>query len=286
MSTDEKFRNAYLVLAHEDVEMLNLLTKRLINTGYVYIHLDLKSKIRVDQVIDHPQVKVFKKIKVNWGGFSIVEATRLLADWAIEDGASRLTLLSGVSYPIVSDAKLKGFAESSIECVDAGEVDIATQTKAFRRRFTTRHYSFHLKQNFYGRIIRRISREFWAMMPRLHPEKELGDLKLTLGSQWWSVKGETYRSAMETIKESSKIENYFRKIECSDESFFSTIFVPRLESRKNSGTTYVKWGISGGPRPILLTDLVREKASEQYLFVRKISSKDEEFLNFLSDGSD
>lgn len=74
---------------------------------------------------------------------------------------------------------------------------------------------------------------------------------------------------------SPKIENYFRKIECSDESFFSTIFEPRLKSEENSGTTCVKWAISGGPRPILLTDLAREKASMQYLFVRKISSRDE-----------
>jgi hypothetical protein len=91
---------------------------------------------------------------------------------------------------------------------------------------------------------------------------------------------------MEAIKESPKIENYFKKIECSDESFFSTIFKPRLKPEKNSGTTYVKWANSGGPRPLLLTDLAREKVSKQYLFVRKISSQDEEFLNFLSDNCD
>jgi hypothetical protein len=281
MSTDEKFRNAYLVLAHEDVEMLNLLTKRLINTGFVYIHLDLKSKIRVDQVIDHPQVKVFKKIKVNWGGFSIVEATRLLADWAIEDGASRLTLLSGVSYPIVSDAKLKGFAESSIECVDAGEVDIATQTKAFRRRFTTRHYSFHLKQNFYGRIIRRISREFWAMMPRLHPEKELGDLKLTLGSQWWSVPTSTYKNAMSLLIKNPRIEFYFKKIECSDESFFGTLFRFVSTNHTSQGTTYVKWADHGGPKGIQIADIQRERLAGKYTFVRKLNSTDQELLCIL-----
>ena len=66
MSTDLNFRNAYLVLAHEDVDMLNLLVKRLINTGYVYIHIDLKSRIKVEQVHKHPKVRVTKQIKVNW----------------------------------------------------------------------------------------------------------------------------------------------------------------------------------------------------------------------------
>jgi hypothetical protein len=76
-----------------------------------------------------------------------------------------------------------------------------------------------------------------------------------------------------------------KKIECSDESFFSTIFKPGLKQQKNSGTTYVKWANSGGPRPILLEDLAREKATMQYLFARKITSRDEDLLNFLSTSS-
>ena len=206
-------RHAYLVLAHEDVDMLNILTIRLINTGFVYIHIDRKSPITIAQVVQHPKVKVSKQIKVNWGGFSIVEATCLLADQALSDGSTRLTLLSGVSYPIVSDAKLKEFAESSVDYVDATEVDLATQTRAFRRRFTTRHFSFHLKQNLYGRIIRRTSREFWAAMPHLRPEGELENLTLTVGSQWWSVTHETYQKSMDHLKSNPNIQDYFKKID-------------------------------------------------------------------------
>ncbi len=228
-------RHAYLVLAHEDVDMLNILTNRLINTGFVYIHIDRKSPITIEQVVQHPKVKVTKQIKVNWGGFSIVEATRLLADQALSDGSNRLTLLSGVSYPIVSDAKLKEFAEGSIEYIDAGEVDLKTQTKAFRRRFTTRHFSFHLKQGLYGRIIRRISREFWAAMPHIDPVKELGAIKLTLGSQWWSVTSDTYTKAMALLGQNKKVQFYFEKIECSDESFFGTLFHNVADNHPNIG---------------------------------------------------
>jgi hypothetical protein len=282
MSADLKFHNAYLILAHEDVEMLNRLTKRLVNTGYVYIHLDLKSRINVNKVFKHPKVRVTKKIKVNWGGFSIVEATQLLANQALEDGSTRLTLLSGLSYPIVGDEELTNFAQSEIDYVDAKEVLLNGESEALSRRFTSRHFSFHFQQNVSGRIIRRISREFWARMPKLKPETELDQLPLMRGSQWWSIRSETYRSAIDAIKKSPKIEDYFKKIECSDESFFSTIFKPGLKQQKNSGTTYVKWANSGGPRPILLEDLAREKATMQYLFARKITSRDEDLLNFLS----
>jgi hypothetical protein len=32
---EQAHRNAYLVLAHEDVAMFNILTQRLVNTGFV-----------------------------------------------------------------------------------------------------------------------------------------------------------------------------------------------------------------------------------------------------------
>jgi hypothetical protein len=267
-------RHAYLVLAHEDVDMLNILTNRLINTGFVYIHIDRKSPITIEQVVQHPKVKITKQIKVNWGGFSIVEASRLLADQALSDRSTRLTLLSGVSYPIVGDSKLKEFAESSIEYVDAGVVDLKTQTRAFRRRFTSRHFSFHLKQNLHGRIVRRLSREFWARMPRIDPVSELSPLKLTLGSQWWSVKGETYRNSMSVLESSPKIEKYFRKIECADESFFGTIFHEVASSHADHGTTFVKWINRGRPKAVGLSEIAEARVIDQFLFIRKITLAD------------
>lgn len=168
----------------------------------------------------HPKVKVTKQIKVNWGGYSIVEATRLIADQALSDNSTRMTLLSGLSYPIVSDEKLSDFAASDLERIDAGEIDLTTQTKPFRRRFTTRHFSFHLKQNKFGRILRRCSREFWALMPHINPDLELGHIMLTLGSQWGSVTSNTYSKAMFLAYQNKNVERYFKKIECSDESFF------------------------------------------------------------------
>ena len=274
--------NAYLVLAHEDVDMLNIFTQRLVNTGFVYIHLDRLSKIQIAQVTPHPKVKVAKQIKVNWGGYSIVEATRLLADQAIANGATRLTLLSGVSYPIVSDELLIEFAHSDLEYVDASEVNLATQTKPFARRFTSRHFSFHLKQNLHGRIIRRLSREFWARIARIDPISELAPLKLTLGSQWWSVKSETYIKSMQYISRSIRVENYFRKIECSDESFFSSLFHAVSPDHKKTGTTLVKWRTRGRPMSLTEKDLEIPQQESVFLFARKFSSKEFKLMKSVS----
>lgn len=65
---------------------------------------------------------------MNWDGYSIVEATQLLGDEGIADRAACLTQLTAASYLIVSNERLNEFVLSDLECVDASEVDLTTQT--------------------------------------------------------------------------------------------------------------------------------------------------------------
>lgn len=271
-------RNAYLVLAYEDVEMLNLLTKRLINTGYVYIHLDLKSRIKVDQVIEHPKIKVTKKIKVNWGGFSIVEATRLLADQALEDGSTRLTLLSGLSYPLVGDKELDFFMKSHEERSGTWIVELHKQSKVFYKRFTSKHFSLPVTQNFVGRTFRKVFRVLLGFCTKLDPIAEIQPIQLTSGSQWWSVKSSTYKSAMEISKNNPAIEQYFKRIECSDESYFGSLFNFVQPGIVGHGSTFVNWTGKGRPKKITKLILSEQFLLNQFLFVRKIRSQEVENL--------
>jgi hypothetical protein len=170
-----------------------------------------------------------------------------------------------------------------LEYVDAGEVDLATQTKPFLKRFTTRHFSFHLKQNLTSRIIRRLSREFWSFAPKLEPISELAPLKLTLGSQWWSVTSETYLKGTQLLQKHPGIERYFKKIECSDESFFGTLFHAVSPTHICHGTTYVKWQGQGGPKNLTTADIDRESKRRNFLFARKIHSVGIESLHLKTD---
>lgn len=261
--------NAYLVLAHEDVDMLNLLISRLVSTGLVFVHLDLGCSIQPEEVVTGPRIYVSKLMKIKWGGWSIVQATRLLADQAIAAGAKRLTLLSGLSYPLVSDDKLSELALSDSDIFEAQLVDLNSIGKVFKRRFTSHHLEFKLGNSLFARIVRRVSREIHSKLPSLNPERELSPLKLTLGSQWWSVSTSTYTSALEVLTTFPRIERYFREIECSDESFFGTLFTRVSQNHQNLGTTYVQWG--GDGRPLVLAQ-VDPSVNEKYFFARKFSS--------------
>jgi hypothetical protein len=64
-----KNKNAYLVLAHSDVAMLNILIHRLLHTGIVFVHLDKSCKINRSDVLSDPGVYVYKEINVYWGGW-------------------------------------------------------------------------------------------------------------------------------------------------------------------------------------------------------------------------
>lgn len=268
-SQPREFEHAYLVLAHEDVAMINTLVSRLSKTGSVYIHIDKGSPINPEEILSLPQIHIFKEYKIKWGGWASIQATRFLADQAIDSGALRLTLLSGLSYPIVSDKRLEELTCSEIDIFDAGIVDLMTVSRAFKRRFTSRHLEFKLGNSDFARIVRRLSREFFALLPSLNPNRELSPLKLTLGSSWWSVTTQTYVSGLTLLEVHPQIKKYFKKIECSDESFFGTLFNAVSANNTNMGTTYVEWGNRG--RPILLKT-VDPELSRGFLFARKFNA--------------
>ena len=106
-----------------------------------------------------------------------------------------------------------------------------------------------------GRIIRRLSREFWALLPKLNPEKELGGLSLCFGSQWWSVTRQTFVASLSIANSSEKVNNYFRSIECSDESFFATLFYRTSKNPNLSETTHVNWVGRGLVKHLELHDM-------------------------------
>jgi hypothetical protein len=96
---------AYLVLAHAADEQLRLLTNELLADprSRVYLHLDAK-------VFDLDWVEVYgtqrlvvlpNRKMVNWGGYSVVEASILLLQAAVSDLSNqRFVLLSGSCFPL------------------------------------------------------------------------------------------------------------------------------------------------------------------------------------------
>ena len=102
-------KHAFLILAHTDPEQLKRLISSLDSeTSLFYIHWDKKNETIlykspiIQELKTHSNIHFIKdRLKIYWGGFSIVQATILLLKEAFK--TSEITyfhLLSGIDYPL------------------------------------------------------------------------------------------------------------------------------------------------------------------------------------------
>jgi Core-2/I-Branching enzyme len=270
IAVKNKPKHAYLILAHDNLLSLNLLIESIISTGTVYLHLDKRSKIKVKELVSGQDIFIFKKYKIYWGDWSIIEATKFLAEEAIKDGHERLTLLSGVSFPMVSKNDLIALGNSQNDYFQADIFDEIKYPSQFKFRFTHVHVNIPLNNNYLGRILRRLAREFSKFLPKIDYREYLKSISLMVGSQWWSVRTSTYMEANQRIFCQSRFNNYFQKIECGDESYFMTGFNAVVEKFTNKSTTYVEWLGRGRPREFSLDEISNIPEAKDFFFIRKV----------------
>ena len=69
---------------YKDVELINTVVSLYPPDFFVYIHIDKKSHIKENDIVNKGNVFVFKEYKVNWGGVNHVKALILLLKHAIK----------------------------------------------------------------------------------------------------------------------------------------------------------------------------------------------------------
>jgi hypothetical protein len=265
-----------LVLAHKDPAILRILVDELNPLGTVFLHIDKKSEGNFEEFLDLEEVFSISAVNIKWGHWSMVEATLILIREALAQGATRLTLISGNSLPIVGPKKFAELMESDLDiCHNRSfrkTFNEITDDQYFRRYFATKD-----SQNFFSRLVNLMLR-IWPI--RINISKYLDPLELMIGSQWWSVTSRTMEQALIVYQENPKLDGYFKKIKLSDETFFQTLISQVSKNIDGTGTTYANWEIAG-PHPGTLTIKLLEEAmqSEEFYFARKFVSDDIELLN-------
>ncbi len=71
---------AILIMAHRDMEQIIELTEILRKKFEVYIYFDMKMNVSSEEKANLQQkgAHVYQMVNVNWGGWGIAEATRIL----------------------------------------------------------------------------------------------------------------------------------------------------------------------------------------------------------------
>ena len=110
-------KHAYLILAHEDFDVLRLLLRCLdVPENDIYIHFDRKVRVLPsDLKTKTARLSILKnRVRVYWGDYSMVKAEYLLFEAAVSHGPYLYYhLLSGVDLPIKNQAYIQQFFQDN-----------------------------------------------------------------------------------------------------------------------------------------------------------------------------
>lgn len=274
---------AHLLLAHKSPKQVARLTKILADhpNAAVFIHVDAKSEILpfVAELSGVRKVHFLKKrVSVNWGGYSMVEATiRLLETAFKKDDFQYFNLLSGEDYLLKSPADIHSFLGNhhGKSFVEYQQRDTLWWQSA-QVRFTKYYFT---DINLPG--IHAIERLVNFFLPKRKP---LQNISLVGGSQWMTLYRDHVQYIIEQAIFSRKLIQFFKYSWAPDEFFFQTILFnsPYRNELINNNLRYIAWEEGkASPKTTTPQDIQTVIQSDK-LFARKFDeSRYPELLNEL-----
>lgn len=235
----------YLILAHNNFGHLQRLIEALNNgDSTFFIHIDKKAEQAYTPIKNNVKV-IPTRIDINWGGFSMVEATLALMEYGMEHsrGSDYFVLISGVDYPIRSK-------EFLYEQLAAGKeyIDIAPVPVPYKPVERYEYYFFDFKRRDAGLWHPLILTEILLKKLRI---KRKSPFKIYAGTQWFALTHQCVSYILRTVKEDKRYIRFFRHTLVPDEAFFQTIIgnSPFLQQAKAS-LTYTDWEVPAPPATI------------------------------------
>lgn len=279
---------AYLILAHTDPAHLRRLTERLRGDSQVFVHVDAKSDIEPFMQLrwgDHVHF-VERRVSVRWAGYSMIEATLVLVEAALERAGDfcHAVLLSGLDYPLRSQPDIVHFLNAH-----AGHEFI----RYIDMRESPEHYLPHIERKHF-RDYPILAPTRLGVLPGKVLMKALAAMRLRndwddavvpyFGSQWWALTRPCLSYALEFMRNNPRFIAMNRQSFSPDEHFFHTLVgnspfavhadgVQPFEGRGTWRMANLHLVHHSLAKTYRLEDLDEVLASER-LFVRKVTSRD------------
>lgn len=219
-------KHAYLIMAHNNLQVLNLLLKMLDDErNDIFIHLDKKSKLNYTDLYRSQKAKTFhvnKRINIVWGDLSQIILELTLLRFAFEQGPYiYYHLLSGSDLPIKSQDYIHNFfnKHSQYEFIgfaqgEANELDC--KSKALR-------YHFMTKWNKTKHPIKKLIKKIIISPLEIIANgllKRKTNVSLKKGANWISI---THNCCAYILSKESFIKNKYKYTLCADEIFVQTL---------------------------------------------------------------
>ncbi|MDR1881699.1 MAG: beta-1,6-N-acetylglucosaminyltransferase [Prevotella sp.] len=232
----------YLILAHDNFSHLDRLIDALDDKDSVFrIHIDKKA--RQDYFPRHGNAKVIPEhIDVNWGGFSMVEATLALMKHGVEylPGTDYFILISGVDYPVRPKEFLYKQLEKKKEYMDIAPVPVLFKPV---ERYEYYYFDYDRRNPKYYNP--KFLVEILFKKLRI---KRKAPFRIYAGAQWFALTCECVQYILEAAGEDRRYAGFFRHTLVPDEAFFQTIIgnSPFLQNVAAS-LTYTDWEVAVPP---------------------------------------
>lgn len=278
---------AHLILAHTNAQQLQRLVRKLYHPDAdIYIHLDLKTDIREFQHIQKEQNVTFirNRIKVFWGGFSIVDATINSFEEILTSNINyqHINLLSGQHYPIKSAQHIVNFLGKNAgrsfihyEVIDEEWLEAIPRIRKYHLDSLNLPIGGYRLQQLLNVIL---------------PDRKLPDGIVAVGrSQWFVATGEAVAYMINYARKEKWISRFFKYSWAADEIFFHTILYnsPLRSQMVNNNLLYVDWS-AHEPNPKTLTIADADAiVSSGKLFARKFDmATDSTILDYIDNIAD
>lgn len=277
----------YLILAHNNFNHLSRMIEALNNPeSTFYIHIDKKA---IDLYVPPSgNVKIIpEQIDINWGGYSMIEATLALMEYGIEYSpeADYYILISGVDYPIRPKSFLLDLLSKGKEYIDIAPVPILYKPI---ERYEYFYFDYNRRNLKYFNPLFLIE----VLLKKLRIKRK-APFKIYAGTQWFALTRKCVEYILNIIKKDKRYIHFFKHTLVPDEAFFQTIIgnSPFSQQTKSS-LTYTDWEVPNPPATLKEKHIEFLKThiefNDEYgqrfpYFARKFDDNDEKLLEKIQD---
>lgn len=274
-------KHAYLILAHNEFALLNLLIQALDDPrNDIFIHFDKKVNPLPALHTAFAKLSLLKnRVSIYWGDVSVVEGEYALFEEAVKTGPyAYYHLLSGVDMPLRSQEEIHAFfqAHQGKEFIGFSQGDIRKQVDRKVHRYHL--YPKHFREEgggmpFLRKAIRSAALEFQGLMGIRRNQA----LDFKKGTQWVSI---TQDFVQYVLQQKEQVLNTYARTFCSDEIYLQTLcwhskFKDRIfdaHDEERGSQRKIGW-MQGELRPWGEEDFEALMQSE-VLFARKFTGQD------------
>lgn len=270
-------KQAYLITAYKDADSLCELAQLFAQSGYVYVHIDKKSRTITEEDIAAlnriSNCVAIRRYDIKWGGFNHVKAILELLMMAVSNpDVSYIHMLTGEDFPLVS---VKQLDEKFLSCDRIYMTYIEPENLPETVTVRYRYYNWFQDRNVKNKLL-------WSLQNMtVKLQKLCGVFRGGIGEFTAVYKGLVYISmprdaAAYVVEYVARHEEFWEdlyKCQVPEEFFFQTLFMNHKKwslQVENRELRYMDWSRGDGASPSYLTEDDYEKIKESgCLFARK-----------------